>query len=133
MKPSLQTALLLMDEMVAKLSLDINRRGADAVVEEFVLGEGDDDDLDTAWRRGDMAAVEHEQAQIKQEFPTLYEKLLPERNRKWLPRLKLALHGKKNVMVLVGVAHLGGTEGLLKMLQDAGFKPEQLYGVVRPD
>jgi uncharacterized protein YbaP (TraB family) len=127
------TALLLMDEMVAKLSLDIARRGADAVVEEFILGDGDDDEIDTAWRRGDMAAVEHEQAQIKQEFPTFYEKLLPERNRKWLPKLKLALQGKKNAMVLVGVAHLGGKEGLLQMSQEAGFKPEQLYGVDRPD
>jgi uncharacterized protein YbaP (TraB family) len=49
-----------------------------------------------------------------------------------MPRIEAALRGKRNVMILVGCGHLGGDIGLLKLLRDAGYDPQQLYGVDRP-
>ena len=37
--------------------------------------------------------------------------------------------GEKDVLVLVGADHLGGDAGLLKLLREAGFATERLYGV----
>jgi uncharacterized protein len=125
------TALLVMDEALLQLKLDIARRGADAVVEEKIFA-ADDEMNETVWRQGDLAAVESIQAEMKNEAPAIYEKLLVERNRKWMGKLRQALHGKHNVMVLAGVAHMGGKDGLLELLRQAGYSAEQMYGVDRP-
>jgi uncharacterized protein len=70
---------------------------------------------------------------MKADSPLLYEKALPERNRKWMNKLEPLLHEKRNAMVLVGVAHVYGEEGLLSLLRKAGFSAEQMFGVDRPD
>ena len=123
-----EVAFRVLDEMLLDLRREISTRGADAVVEENVLGEKK---LikETMWRDGDLIAIEREIEETKREVPALYEKLGPERNRKWLPKLKAALRKDKNVLVLTGAAHLGGKDGLLQLLQDAGFTVEQMYGV----
>jgi uncharacterized protein len=125
------TALLVMDAALVQLKLDMARRGADAVVEEKILG-ADDEANETVWRQGDLAAVETIQAEMKKEAPAIYEKLLVERNRKWMGKLRQALHAKNNVMVLAGVAHMGGKDGLVELLRQAGFPAEQMYGLDRP-
>jgi uncharacterized protein YbaP (TraB family) len=127
----LNTALLMLDEVIAGYQRDIAKRGADAVVQEALLGEGND--ANEIWRYGDLEAVVKLQEEMKMESPDLYEKALPERNRKWIRKLEPLLRGRKNVMVLVGVAHIGGEEGLLSLLQQAGFSAEQMYGVDRPE
>ena len=126
----IETALLALDAMIPKLRREIEERGADTVVREAMLGEEKDEN--SIWRRGDLAIVARMHEEMKNDSPTVYEKALPERNRKWLPKLKTALHGRKNVMVLVGVAHLGGKDSLLDLLRDAGFPAEQMYGLDRP-
>ena len=123
-----EVAFLVLDEMLLDVRREIKTRGADAVVEENVLGEKKPI-KETMWRDGDLAAIEREIEETKREVPELYEKIGPERNRKWMVRLKAALREDKNVMVLAGAAHLGGKDGLLRLLQDAGFTVEQLYGV----
>jgi uncharacterized protein YbaP (TraB family) len=124
-----RTGMMMMDEMLAKWRRDIIQKGADAVIAENILDQKEDD---ATWRRGDLAAVERDQAEMKIGLPVTYQKGILERNRKWMPKLKLALQGKKNVMVLVGVDHLGGKDGLLEMLREAGFNVQQMYGVDRP-
>ena len=69
---------------------------------------------------------------MRQESPYLYEKGVVARNHQWLAKLEAALRGKKNALVLVGVAHLGGADGLLQLLGERGFPAVRLYGVDRP-
>jgi uncharacterized protein len=123
-----EVAFRVLDEMLLDLRREISTRGADAVLEENVLGEKKPI-KEMMWRNGDLAAIEREIEKTKREVPVLYEQLGPERNRKWLPKLKAALRKEKNVMALVGAAHLGGKDGLLQLLRDSGFTVEQLYGV----
>jgi uncharacterized protein YbaP (TraB family) len=128
------SALLMLDEMLANWRRDIAKRGADAVIAENILGEKKEaSDDESLWRRGDLAAVEQMQAEMRTETPVLYQKGLVERNHQWMRKLQAALQEKKNLMVLVGVGHLGGKEGLLELLRAQGFQPEQLYGVDRPE
>jgi hypothetical protein len=123
-----EVALRVLDEMLLDLRREISTRGADAVVEENVLGEKKPI-KETMWRDGDPAAIEREIEEMRRELPALYEKLGPERNRKWLSKLKAVLRGDRNVIVLAGAAHFGGKDGLLQLLQEAGFTVEQMYGV----
>ncbi len=124
-------AVALLDRAITMCEEEVARSGADAAVRKALLSEEERDH--SAWRHGNMEPVLQDIAKIKGEVPEFYEKLLPERNRRWMVEIERLLRGKKNAMVLVGVDHLGGDEGLLSLLMEAGYQPEQLYGIDRPE
>ena len=130
-KEVIDTAFLVMEQMIVESERDVARLGADAAVRKVLLEQKDLEQ--SSWRHGELNLVMQEMEEFKTDSPELYEKLLPERNRRWIRELEKVLRGKKNTFVLVGVAHLGGEEGLLSLLRKAGYTPEQLYGVDRPE
>jgi uncharacterized protein len=79
-----------------------------------------------AWRTGDSAAVERIVLKDLQQEPELYQRLLVERNRNWLPKLDALFARKGRAMVVVGAAHLVGPDGLIAMFRAKGYKVEQL-------
>jgi uncharacterized protein YbaP (TraB family) len=120
----------LLEALLEYTRKDIAQRGADAVVQELIRGETEDR---ADWRHGEMKAAMKELEKFRKDAPAVYEQLLPERNRRWLPAIRRALAGRHNVMVLVGALHLPGEDGLIEMLRREGFKPEQMYGIDRPE
>ena len=88
---------------------------------EFV-GEGT-----AAWREGDIDALgELFLLDMQQKVPQIYDSLLRQRNLRWLPRIEQMLSDDDIEFVLVGVAHMVGEDGLVKLLQDAGYEVTQL-------
>jgi len=79
-----------------------------------------------AWRNGDAPAVEKIVLKDLQSEPQLYQRLLVERNKNWMPKLEALFARKSRALVVVGAAHLVGPDGLLAMLKSKGFKVEQL-------
>ncbi|MEX1198039.1 MAG: TraB/GumN family protein [Pseudohongiellaceae bacterium] len=74
------------------------------------------------WRSGDMQAMQELfVADMKAEAPESYETMLVERNHNWIPVIEEALRDEGTAMVLVGVAHLPGEDGLLGLLEDRGY------------
>ncbi|PYR32174.1 MAG: TraB/GumN family protein, partial [Acidobacteria bacterium] len=57
--------------------------------------------------------------------PQMYQRLLVERNRNWLPKLEALFTRRGHAFVVVGAAHLVGPEGLLAMLKAKGYSVEQ--------
>jgi uncharacterized protein YbaP (TraB family) len=81
--------------------------------------------LTNAWKSGDADAVERlVLANLKSE-PVLYERLLVERNKNWMPKIEALFARKGHALVLVGAAHLVGPDGLLAMLKAKGYSIEQ--------
>jgi len=81
--------------------------------------------LTTAWKTGDADAVAKlVLGNLKQE-PALYERLLVERNKNWLPKIEALFSRKGHALVLVGAAHLVGPEGLIAVLKAKGYTIEQ--------
>jgi uncharacterized protein YbaP (TraB family) len=79
-----------------------------------------------AWRTGDSATVEKiVLADLKTE-PVLYQRLLVERNRNWMPKLEALFARPRHALVVVGAAHLVGPDGLLAALKAKGYTVEQL-------
>ena len=79
-----------------------------------------------AWRAGDGGSVEKiVLSELKQE-PALYQRLLVERNRNWIPKIEALFARPTRAMVVVGAAHLVGPDGLLAMLKARGYTVEQL-------
>jgi len=82
--------------------------------------------LTDAWKSGDAAAVEKVVLADLKADPTLYQRLLVERNRNWLPKIEALFARKTHALVLVGAAHLVGSDGLITLLKAKGYTVEQM-------
>lgn len=89
----------------------------EAVMEEMIA----------AWRQGDTDKLsELFVADMREQAPEVYESLLRSRNLNWLPQIEAMLKDGNTEFVLVGAAHLVGEDGLLNLLQEAGYEVQQL-------
>jgi uncharacterized protein len=79
-----------------------------------------------AWRTGNAEALDKLLNEASREAPVLFKRLLTDRNYNWAPKIREWLQGDKNVLVVVGAAHLVGKQGLVTLLRNDGFKVEQL-------
>ena len=79
--------------------------------------------LISAWRSGDLRALEKEFIKERAKSPALYDALLGVRNRKWLPKIEALLDDDQDYLVLVGTLHYVGKDGLLNLLRERGYKP----------
>jgi uncharacterized protein len=123
-----EVVFLALDQMIYEIERDIETSGSDAVVNEAHFGPNEPID-ERDWRTGNLAAAQEEIAQMQKDAPELYEKIGPERNRKWLPKILAVLQRDKNAMILAGIAHFPGPGGLLELLRRANYTVEQLYGI----
>ena len=79
-----------------------------------------------SWRAGDAPGVERiVLSELKQE-PLLYQRLLVERNRNWMPKIEALFARPRHALVVVGAAHLVGPDGLIAMLKAKGYTIEQM-------
>ena len=60
------------------------------------------------------------------DFPAMADRLLSDRNRRWIPKLEGYLQSGQTYFVVAGAAHMGGPEGVLALLRERGYKIEQL-------
>ena len=83
-------------------------------------------ELTDAWKAGDAAAVERIVLDDLKDDPVMYQRLLVDRNRNWLPKLDALFARSGRAFVVVGAAHLVGPDGLLAMFRAKGYKVDQL-------
>jgi uncharacterized protein YbaP (TraB family) len=79
------------------------------------------DEIYSRWLVGDSKFVQTEMLEQFQEFPELYEKMLRDRNKRWMPSIEKLLAGDRDAMVVVGAMHLVGEDGLVEMLRERGY------------
>lgn len=113
----------------------------------FSLGEGNEDEFVSrsirdlkevkekmaeildAWKKGDRSGLANAFVEdMKKDYPKLYQTLLVDRNRKWMPRIEALFKTEKRAFVLVGVGHLVGDDGILAALEKKGFRVEKVEG-----
>ena len=82
--------------------------------------------LADAWKTGDAATVERVVLTDLKQDPVIYQRLLVERNRNWLPKIEEFFTRRGHAFVVVGAAHLLGPDGLIAMLKAKGYSVEQL-------
>ncbi len=82
--------------------------------------------LAQAWKAGDAAAIESVVLRDLKSEPEMYERLLVQRNRNWLPKIEALFARSSPAFVVVGAAHLVGSEGLLQMLKSRGYSVTQM-------
>ncbi|HEY2751402.1 TraB/GumN family protein [Phenylobacterium sp.] len=75
-----------------------------------------------AWTDGDLQALDREAlAPIRDKTPNLYRRLVTERNDRWTKVLDARLKGHGRTVVVVGVGHLLGPDGVPARLRALGY------------
>lgn len=93
------------------------------------LTEGDTElkevrEIAAAWRAGDTAAIERLLLKGMKDSPAYYQSIVVDRNRRWLPRIESCL-ATGSCFVVVGAAHMVGSDGLIAMLRQKGYRIAQ--------
>ena len=78
------------------------------------------------WKRGDVDSLTRSSLNAFAEYPAFGERLLGMRNRAWMPKIESYLRSGETYFVVVGAAHLGGSQGLLSLLKQRDYALEQL-------
>jgi uncharacterized protein YbaP (TraB family) len=82
-------------------------------------------DIVESWLKGDGERLAALLLAGMRQYPELQQKLVIERNRRWLDQIAKLVEQGNNAMVVVGAAHLVGQEGIVDMLKARGFRVEQ--------
>ncbi|MEO0983546.1 MAG: TraB/GumN family protein [Pseudomonadota bacterium] len=81
----------------------------------------------TAWRTGDLAALEAVTlAPLKAESPSAYEALFTKRNEAWAGRIEKLLASDEDHFVSVGAGHLVGDDSVIQLLSARGIAVERI-------
>jgi len=105
-----------MDEQIASL---------DETIEDMEKRPNQYADLIRAWMSGDVKAINKESLQpLREASPALFKRLLTDRNGRWMKVLRERMAGSGRTVVVVGVGHLVGEDGLPAQLRALGYSVE---------
>lgn len=83
------------------------------------------DRLIDAWARGDTRAIQDlGLTPMKQISVWLYDRLIVQRNRRWVETITQRMQGSGKTVIVVGVGHLVGPDGVPALLRARGFTVE---------
>jgi uncharacterized protein len=104
----------------------LDRRTEIAYLRGVVRNVQDDPELPAkllaAWASGRADVLDKLVDDGFEQVPALRRRLLVERNRKWVSRIRVMLASDKTHFVTVGVGHLVGRDSVVAMLRAKGYK-----------
>ena len=80
-----------------------------------------------AWRAGELETLSDELLASFDEFPSLYDTLVTERNEKWVGLLEDMLDDRTRYLVVVGALHLVGSGSVIDLLKARGHAVQRLH------
>lgn len=113
--------LAIFDTLPARDQQDL----LEGTVREWIASRDNPDWLLQAWLAGDEATLARATGEGILADPELYEALLAGRNRRWMASLVPELGKQPRPLVAVGTAHLVGPDGLVALIQAAGYVVER--------
>jgi uncharacterized protein YbaP (TraB family) len=84
------------------------------------------DQIVRSWAAGDVHGLEKLLLDAMREYPAVHQKIIVDRNRRWLPEIERIIAQGENALVIVGAAHLVGKEGVIELLKARGYTLEQM-------
>jgi uncharacterized protein YbaP (TraB family) len=88
---------------------------------------GEPIDLTASWLSGDVEGMfGPTAAAFGRPGSEMYKALLTKRNKRWTGQIEKLLASDKDVMVIVGAAHFGGSSGLPALLKQRGLTVERI-------
>lgn len=91
--------------------------------------EAETSKLHNAWRAGNAKLLWDDMAaEMKQDYPRLYQRINVARNDAWVPKIekRLSAPGTDDTLVVVGALHLLGPDGVVEKLRAKGYTVERV-------
>ncbi len=107
-------ALPVQEKMIRQMAIEFN------TIETYL------DDIVSSWKSGSTKSLVALFLESYRQEPELHEILLNQRNRNWMKKIRTYLDGSENYMIIVGAGHIVGENGLIRLLEKAGFELSQL-------
>ncbi len=82
-------------------------------------------DLVNNWKTGNAEKLHELLHKSFKDYPNLEDRLLIQRNLKWVSKIEAAMGKNKNVLFVVGAGHLVGPESVVDLLRKAGYEVKQ--------
>jgi uncharacterized protein YbaP (TraB family) len=80
-----------------------------------------------AWQSGDTGSLAAQfEEQVTERDRAMYERLLTDRNARWMTELEKLLADNDQSLVIVGAGHLVGAEGVPALLKAEGYTVERI-------
>jgi uncharacterized protein YbaP (TraB family) len=121
-------ALETVDQQIETLE-ELSERGSDelvqAALQDVAALRTRLRDLIRAWKGGE---IERLVALVNGSFaarPEVYQRVLVERNARWVPQIEALMAGDVAALVIVGTGHLVGSESVIAMLEAKGHVVRQ--------
>jgi uncharacterized protein len=110
------------------LSPDAQREFLQSTLEE--AGEAGDiaDEMITAWKAGDVRALDADLLGNVRDQPELYRALILRRNEHFARAIGQLVDDSKDYLIVVGALHLVGPDSVLRMLARDGITSRQIAG-----
>lgn len=89
------------------------------------------DEMVVAWRSGDVKFLEEKLLFEMDAYPELRDAILIDRNKSWVEPIMALLDDSDDYLVVVGVAHLVGDNGVPDLLSKHGVRIKQLHESVQ--
>ena len=84
------------------------------------------DQIVRSWAAGDVPALEDLLLNAMREYPAVHQKVIVDRNRRWLSEIERMIEQGESTLVVVGAAHLVGKEGVIELLKARGYTLKQM-------
>jgi len=82
-------------------------------------------DLVESWKHGDADKLHELLHKSFKDYPDLHDRLLIQRNKRWIKKIEGAIRKNKNVLFVVGAGHLVGPDSVVDLLKKRGYKVKQ--------
>ncbi len=79
-----------------------------------------------AWSTGDVQALEALLLSGMREYPAVHQKIIVDRNRRWLPEIEKIIEQGGSTLIVVGAGHLVGKDGVIELLKARGYTLDQM-------
>ena len=107
------------------LPIETQNALVEQTVAELESLEASFEDIRTAWKMGDVEAMETFILADLEAYPDIQTALFTQRNQNWLAQIAPMLTQTEDYLVVVGAGHLIGETGLVQQLQANGYTVEQ--------
>ena len=82
-------------------------------------------DLVNSWKSGNADKLHELLHRSFKDYPSLNDRLLIQRNLKWVNEVEAAMRQNKDVLFVVGAGHLVGPQSVVDLLKKNGYKVKQ--------
>lgn len=105
----------------ADLPLKDQISSLDETLHEIESDPGAFDRLSSAWARGDVKTIDKEAVEtLRKDAPVTYQRLVADRNQRWVETILKLLQGERRIFIVVGVGHLVGPDSVPALLRARG-------------